>query len=189
VLADKLNLHPTLEAARREMESAEIGIKVAESRRYADPVLKLFHDRDFNNGAEMSVTGIGLGIELPLWSQNRSLEGQARADANASKSRYEVLHRDAETRLEQAYAQQVRLHDQTRLMEEHLIDPARKMFELTRRSFAAGESNVLALVDASYAYFDTRTRYLELLHECALASAEVRFAAGLSVVDLKEYQP
>lgn len=117
------------------------------------------------------------------------MEGKAQADANASRAHYEVLRRDAKTRLEQAYAQLVRLQDQTRLMEEYLIEPARKMFELTRRSFAAGESNVLALVDASHAYFDARTRYLELLHECALASAEVRFAAGLSVVDLKEYQP
>ncbi|MBI5006045.1 MAG: TolC family protein [Nitrosomonadales bacterium] len=189
VLADKLDLHPAVEAARRETESAEMGIKVAESRRYADPVLKLFHDRDYNNGATMNITGIGVGIEIPVWSRNRAMEGKARADANASRAHYEVLRRDAKTRLEQAYAQLVRLQDQTRLMEEYLIEPARKMFELTRRSFAAGESNVLALVDASHAYFDARTRYLELLHECALASAEVRFAAGLSVVDLKEYQP
>ena len=189
VLADKLDLHPTVEAARRETESAEMGIKVAESRRYADPVLKFFHDRDFNNGTTMNITGIGIGIELPVWSRNRAMEGKAQADADASQSRYEVLRRDAKTRLEQAYTQLTRLQDQTRLMEEHLIEPARKMFELTRRSFAAGESNVLTLVDASYAYFDARTRYLELLHECALASAEVRFAAGISVVDLKEYQP
>ncbi len=189
VLADKLDLHPAVEVARRETESAEMGVKVAESRRYADPVLKLFHDRDYNNGATMNITGIGVGIEIPVWSRNRAMEGKAQADANASRAHYEVLRRDAKTRLEQAYAQLVRLQDQTRLMEEYLIEPARKMFELTRRSFAAGESNVLALVDASHAYFDARTRYLELLHECALASAEVRFAAGLSVVDLKEYQP
>lgn len=189
VLADKLDMHPTVEAARREMEAAEMGIKVAESRRYADPVLKLFHDRDYNNGATMNITGIGVGVEIPLWSRNRAMEGKAQADADASRAHYDTLRRDAKTRLEQAYIQLVRLQDQTRLMEEHLIEPARKMFELTLRSFAAGESNVLALVDASYTYFDARTRYLELLHECALASAEVRFAAGLSVVDLKEYQP
>jgi cobalt-zinc-cadmium efflux system outer membrane protein len=189
VLADKLDMHPTVEAARREMEAAEMGIKVAESRRYADPVLKLFHDRDFNNGATMNITGIGVGIEIPLWSRNRAMEGKAKADADASRARYDALRRDAKTRLEQAYIQLVRLQDQTRGLKEHLIEPARKMFELTRRSFAAGESNVLALVDASYAYFDARARYLELLHECALASAEVRFAAGLSVIDLKEYQP
>ncbi len=189
VLVGKLDLHPTVEAARRETESAEIGVEVAESRRYADPVLKFFHDRDFNNGTTMNITGIGIGIELPVWSQNRAVEGKAIADADASRARYDTLRRDAKTRLEQAYIQLTRLQDQARLMEEHLIEPARKMFELTRRSFAAGESNVLALVDAHYAYFDARARYLELLHGCASASADLRLAAGLSVVDLKEYQP
>jgi len=188
-LASKLDQHPTVEAAHLETESPEIGVEVAASRRYADPVLKFFHDRDFNNGATMNITGIGVGIEIPVWSQNRAMEGKARADADASRARYDALSRDAKTRLEQAYAQLIRLQDQTRLMEEHLIEPARKMFELTRRSFAAGESNVLALVDAHYAYFDARARYLELLHGCASASADLRLAAGLSVVDLKEYQP
>lgn len=189
VLVGKLDLHPTVEAARRETESAEIGVEVAESRRYADPVLKFFHDRDYNNGATVSITGIGVGIELPVWSQNRAVEGKAIADADASRARNDMTLRNIRTRLEQAYAQLVRLQDQTRLMEEHLIEPARKMFELTRRSFAAGESNVLALVDAHYAYFDARARYLELLHGCASASADLRLAAGLFVVDMKEYQP
>lgn len=189
VLVEKLDLHPSVEAARHETESAEMGVEVAESRRYADPVLKFFHDRDYNNGATMNITGIGVGIEIPVWSQNRALEGKAIADANASRARYDTTLRGIRTRLKQAYTQLVRLQDQTRLMEEHLIEPARKMFELTRRSFAAGESNVLALVDAHNAYFDARARYLELLHGCASASADLRLAAGLSVVDLKEYQP
>lgn len=189
VLVGKLDLHPTVEAARRETESAEMGVEVAESRRYADPVLKLFHDRDYNNGATVSITGIGVGIELPVWSRNRALEGKARADADASRARYDTTFRDIRTRLEQAYVQLTRLQDQARLMDEHLIEPARKMFELTRRSFAAGESNVLALVDAHYAYFDARARYLELMQGCASASADLRLAAGLSIVDMKEYQP
>jgi outer membrane protein TolC len=188
-LASQLDQHPTVEAAHLETESAEIGVEVAASRRYADPVLKFFHDRDFNNGTTMNITGIGIGIEIPVWSQNRAMEGKARADADTSRARYDTLRRDARTRLEQAYTQLTRVQDQTQLMEEHLIEPTRKMFELTRRSFAAGESNVLSLVDASYAHFDARTRYLELLHQCTQASAEVRFAAGLSIVDYKEYQP
>lgn len=188
-LVRKLDQHPAVESARLETESAEIGVEVAESRRYADPVLKLFHDRDFNNGATVNITGIGVGIEIPLWSRNRALEGKARADADVSRARYDALRRDAKTRLEQAYAQLVRLQDQARGLKEHLIEPARRMFELTRRSFAAGESSVLALVDSSYAYFDARARYLELLHECALASDDLRLAAGLSIVDHKEFQP
>jgi len=189
VLARELDHHPAIEAARHETEAAEGGIEIAESQRYADPVLKLFHDRDFNNGATINVTGIGVGIEIPLWSRNRALEGKAKAEADASRARYDALHRDAKARLEQAYAQLSRLQNQTAQMSENLIEPARKVFELTRRSFAAGESNVLALVDANNAYFDARARYQELLQESALALAELRLAAGLPIVDGTEYQP
>lgn len=189
VFARELDRHPAIEAARHETEAAKEGIEIAKSQRYADPVLKLFRDRDFNNGATINVTGIGVGMEIPLWSRNRALEGKAKAEADASRARYDALLRDARTRLEQAYAQLFRLQNQTAQMSANLIEPARKVFELTRRSFAAGESNVLALVDANNAYFDARARYQELLQECALASADLRLAAGSSLVDGKEYQP
>lgn len=189
VFARELDRHPTIETARHEAEAAREGIEVAESQRYPDPVLKLFRDQEFNNGATINVTGIGVGIEIPLWSQNRALEGKAKAEADASRARYDALLRDAMTRLEQAYAQLSRLQNQTTQMSANLIEPARKVLELTRRSFAAGESNVLALVDANNAYFDARARYQELLQACALALADLRLAAGLSIVDGKEYQP
>ncbi|MEW5755016.1 MAG: TolC family protein [Pseudomonadota bacterium] len=189
VFARELDRHPAIETARHETEAAREGIEVAESQRYPDPVLKLFHDRDFNNGATINVIGIGVGMEIPILNRNRASEGKARAEAEASRARYEALMRDARMRLEQAYAQLLRLQNQTEQVNANLIEPARKVFELTRRSFAAGESNVLALVDANNAYFDARARYQELLQACALASADLRLAAGLSLVGGKGDQP
>lgn len=183
-----LDRHPAVEAAHREMEAAGKGVEVAESQRYADPVLKLFRDRDFNNGV-FNVTGIGVSFEIPVWNQNRSLEGKAKAEAEASRGRYEALRRDTRTRLEQAHAQFVRLQQETGQFYARLVGPARKVLELTRRSFAAGESNVLALVDANNAYFDARSRYLDLLNRYALTTADLRVAAGLSVLEQKGSQP
>ena len=57
------------------------------------------------------------------------------------------------------------------------------MFALTRRGFASGELNILALVDASNTYFDARARYLELQTETALAAADLRLASGVFVLD------
>lgn len=189
VFSRELAHHPVIEAARRETEAAQEGIEVAESQRFSDPVLKLFRDREFNNGTTFNVTGIGIGVEIPIWNQNRSLEGKAKAEADASRARYDAVLRDAQTRLEQAYAQLINIQDQTSQINANLIEPAYKVFELARRSFAAGESNVLALVDANNAYFDARARYLELLQGCVLAAADLRLAAGQFIIDRKEYQP
>jgi cobalt-zinc-cadmium efflux system outer membrane protein len=54
--------------------------------------------------------------------------------------------------------------------------------ELTRKSFAAGEANVLALIDAANSYFDAQERYVELLARAQGAATDLRFAAGQSLI-------
>ena len=101
-----------------------------------------------------------------------------------------VANRDARSRLEQAHTQLLRLLDQAVRLHTNLLEPSRSMFTLTRRSFAAGELNVLTLVDANNTYFDALSRYLDLQQECALAAADLRIAAGISLLDSsKEVQP
>ena len=46
--------------------------------------------------------------------------------------------------------------------------------------------NVLSLIDASNTYFDARKRYLELLYESWVEMAELRLAAGLSLLNTNE---
>lgn len=187
-LEKALDNHPVMMAVRHDSEAAQEGIEVAQSQRYADPTLKFFRERDFLNGT-YNVTGVGLGVEVPLWNQNRSLEGKARAEAYASQARKETVERDMHTRLAQAYAQLLRQEEQLEQMRTRLVDPAQNVLQLTRRSFAAGEANVFALVDANNAYFDVRARYLDLMQGCAMAQADLRYAAGISIAAQKEHQP
>jgi outer membrane protein TolC len=187
-LEKALDNHPVMVAVRHDTEAAQQGIEVAQSQRYADPTLKFFRERDFLTGT-YNVTGVGLGVEVPLWNQNRSLEGKARAEAYASQARKETVERDMHTRLAQAYAQLLRQEEQLEQMRTRLVDPAQNVLQLTRRSFAAGEANVFALVDANNAYFDIRARYLDIMQGCAMAQADLRYAAGISIVAQKEHQP
>lgn len=177
--------HPVIAAARYDARAAHEGIEVAESRRYADPTLKFFRDRDYLNST-FNVTGIGISVEVPLWNQNRSLEGRARAEANASEARLAILERDMRTRLAQAYARLIRQQEQLLQIRMRLLEPASKVLKLTRRSFASGEASVFSLVDANNAYFDVRARQLDLMLGCALAEADLRLAAGISVTDRQE---
>ncbi len=187
-LEKALDNHPLLAAARHDTEATQQGVDVAQSQRYSDPTLKFFRERDFLNGA-YNVTGVGISVEVPLWNQNRSLVGKAKADAYASQARQAAVERDIHTRLRQAHAQLLRLEEQLEQMRTQLVDPAKNVLQLTRRSFAAGEANVFALVDANNAYFDVRARYLDLMQGCAMAQADLRYAAGISVVAQKEAKP
>ena len=57
------------------------------------------------------------------------------------------------------------------------------MLELTQKGYSTGEQNGLALVDASNTYFDAQARYLELLRDAWIEAAELRLAAGISLLD------
>jgi cobalt-zinc-cadmium efflux system outer membrane protein len=183
VLTGKLNAHPALMASRKEAEAAQAGIAVAESQRYADPSLSLYRERDYLAGARRDVTGVGISVQIPLWNTGNGSVAKAGAEAARMQAQLMLVQRDAGSRLEQAHAQLRGLLEQTGRLRTNLLEPARAMYTLTRRSFAAGELNVLTLVDANNTYFDALARYLELQQECALAAADLRIASGVSLLD------
>ena len=189
-LTRELDAHPALLAARKEADAARTGIAVAESQRYADPTLNLYRERDFLAGERRDVTGVGISVQIPLWNNNSGTVAKAGAEAERVQAQLALTQRDARSRLEQAHTQLLRLIDQAGRLRTNLLEPARAMFALTRRSFAVGELNVLSLVDANNTYFDALARYLELQQESALAAADLRLASGISLLDpLKKVQP
>ena len=184
-----LDAHPVLAFARREVEAARAGVVVAESQRFADPALNLFRERDFLNGERRDVTGVGISVQLPLWNQNRGPVAKARAEVLRAQAQLGLRQRDTLTRLSQSYTELARRIEQAQRTRTNLLEPARQVFELTRRGFTSGELNLLALVDANNTHFDAQARYLELLKEAQVAAAELRLAAGISLLEDREVQP
>lgn len=177
-----LDANPVLVAARQEVEAARAGIAVEESRRFADPELGVFRERDFLNGARRDVTAVELTIQIPLWNLNRGPVDKARAETLRAQANLATVRRDATSRLHQSHSGLTRLREQTERMRTRLLEPAREVLDLTRRGFASGEANILALIDANNTYFDAQARYLEALRDAAQAAASLRFAAGQSIV-------
>ena len=67
-----------------------------------------------------------------------------------------------------------------------VFEPARTVFDLTRKAYRSGELEILALIDANNTYFDAHERYLELLQEAWLEGAELRLAAGRPLVSTEQ---
>jgi len=177
-----LDAQPAVAAARQEVEAARAAIALAESQRFADPELGVFRERDFLNGARRDVTAVELTVQIPLWNLNRGPVDKAKAEALRAQANLAVLQRDAASRLRQSHIELTRLIEQAERLRAHLLAPAREVLDLTRRAFAAGEANILALVDANNTYFEAQARYLEALYDGALAAAGLRLAVGQSVV-------
>ena len=182
-LARALDTHPAFAAAQKEAEAAQAGIAVAQSQRFADPALNLFRERDYLAGERRDVTGVGVSVQIPIWNTNNGAVAKARGEVERAQARLAALKRDARSRLEQAHTQLLRLIEQTERLRTNLLEPAREAYTLTRRGFAAGELNILTLVDANNTYFDALARYLELQQESARAAADLRLASGVSVLN------
>lgn len=189
VLEKNIETHPSLAAARRDTEAAQARIAAAESRRFGDPELALFRERNFINGSRRNVAGVGLSVQVPLWNTNPGPVQRARAEAIAAQTRAQIAERDVRAGLASAYAQLARLREQAARAEDQLLAPANRMLALTRRGFEAGEVNVLAFVDALNTWAEAGMRSRELLAESAEATAELRLAAGQPLLSEKEVQP
>lgn len=174
--------HPALLAAQQRVVAAQAGVNLARAERLPDPSLRLFHDRDFLDGRRQNITGIGVGLTLPLWDRNGGRIDAARAQVIQAQSERQVLERDLSSRLQQSYLHLNHLVQQGEHYRSRVFQPARQVFDMTRKAYHSGELEILALIDAINTYFDAHERYLELLQAAWLESAELRLAAGRPLV-------
>ncbi len=180
-LEGALKTHPALEADKQTLLSAQAGIAVAKSQRFDDPTLTLFQAKDYFANSKQTGTGIMLSLQLPLWNLNNGAVSQARARVHQVRAELNLKQRELQTNLHKSYLHLGHLIEQAKHYRDKLLQPAQKVFTLTRKGFAAGELNVLTLIDANNTYFDAQERYFELLQEGWLELAEVRKSAGLSL--------
>lgn len=181
-LVELLQAHPALEADKQTLASAQAGVDVAKSRRFADPTITLFQEKGYFGNSEQDVTGLALNIQIPLWNMNNGRVAQARQAVYQAQSRSLTTQRELRSNLHKSYVHLGHLIEQVRHYRDKLLQPAQQVFKLTRKGFEAGELNILSLIDANNTYFDAKDRHLELLQQAWLELAEVRKSAGLSLL-------
>ncbi|MBN4080297.1 TolC family protein [Beggiatoa alba] len=181
ILENSLQNHPALEADKKTIASSRMGISVAQSQRVADPILTLFRGEGFYASRRQESMGIMLSVQVPLWDRNNGRITQARYAVYQAQAELDLKQRELQTNLHKSYQHLGHLIKQAEHYRSKLLKPVQRMFALTRKGFAAGELNILSLIDANNTYFDAQQRYLELLQEGWLELAEVRKSAGVFV--------
>jgi cobalt-zinc-cadmium efflux system outer membrane protein len=181
-LQAELAEHPALQAAHHRLAAAQSAVNLARAERLPDPSVSLFRERDFLDGRRQDVTGIGIGVTVPLWDRNGGRVDETRAQVIQAQSELQILERDLGSRLQQSYLHLNHLVQQGEHYRSRVFEPARKVFDLTRKAYSSGELEILALIDANNTYFDAHERYLELLQEAWLEGAELRLSAGRPLV-------
>ncbi|MCW9014510.1 MAG: TolC family protein [Gammaproteobacteria bacterium] len=182
-LQQQLSGHPKMQAAQHAIAAANAEIDLARASRYKDPTVNLFVERDNFNSQRETYTGISVNLEIPLWNENKRELSVARANLIESRTELEMQRRELNSRLQQSFMHYGHLLEQASDYRTQLLKPAEDMFQLSRKSFAAGEQNILGLIDSHNTYFEIRRTYLELLAAAGQELASLRLAAGLSLID------
>ncbi len=177
----QLDVHPELMAARQGVEAARYSVAVARANRFTDPEVWIAQERDVFGGGRENVFAFGVAVTVPLW--NRGKGDIDAAQAHRQKAQFEVnaLQRQLDNQLRLNHLHLSHLIEQGRAFRTHVLEPAEEIFQLSRKGFAAGQVEILNLVDAVDTYFNARVRYLELLKEAWMEAAALRRAAGLSL--------
>lgn len=183
ILLNRLDAHPALRAAQLTHDASRASVDVARAQRFADPTLSLIHEQDYLAGERRNYIGLMLGVQIPLWNRNVGGVVRALGEADKADAALEVMRRDLVSRLRQSHLHLGHLIEQAEHYRAHLLQPARQVLDLTRKGYITGEQNGLALVDASNTYFDAQARYLELMRDAWGEAAELRLAAGISLLN------
>lgn len=175
--------HSAILTSKYEKEAAEASVSVAKNKRFEDPTVTFFREKDFLDGRRQDYSGVMVNVSIPLWDFKNGEVARAKAEAKKASYKLEAQKQILQSKLNETHLHLGHLIEQANHYRTRILKPAKEVFELTKKGFAAGEVNVLALIDASDTYFDSRKRYLELLYESHIEAAEVRLAAGISLLN------
>lgn len=175
--------HTGMKALKFKLEAAEAAIDLAKGKRIPDLTFTLFRELDNLDNRRQRFNGLSLGITIPLWDFNTG--NIAKTQAESQKIRYDAQSFEIElkVKLQKSFNHLERLVTQSENYRTKILAPAEEVLKLTNKSFNTGGVNVLSLIDANNTYFDARKRYLDFLFESWVEAAEVREAAGISLVN------
>jgi len=180
-----LKQHPLLISLQQSKSAAETGIEVARAKRRIDPELKLFSTRGVYAGREQTSNGIALQFEVPLWQSNDRIVARARADYHQQQSDLNIKQRDLDNQLRKSHMHIKHLIEQSKHYREKILTPANEILQLSSRGFRSGEINLLNFIDAHDTYYDAKAKYLMLIFEGWLETAEVRYSSGKMLVEVE----
>jgi outer membrane protein, heavy metal efflux system len=126
-----------------------------------------------DNTTRDTVTGIQVGLPLPLWNRNQGGILEAQSQIIAAERNMERVALDLRRRLADAF----QTYDDTRFQVEQysqqILPTARETFDLVTQGYQQGEIGYLDMLTAQRTYFQTNLSYIEALRELWRATLRI----------------
>lgn len=129
----------------------------------------------------VSEAGFGIGITIPLidHGSRRNRIRQAEQSARAQEAHIALRRNLATLEITTAVARLEAAEATVKSYAEGTLDDARRLMDASRVGYQAGQTSIIALLDAQRTWRAVQAEHTNALAECALAAAALRHAAAV----------
>lgn len=174
-LVDAADDDPRLRALQAEARAADLRARAAQRDAWPDLEIGL-GVREFEQAGRSFDGGLlTIGVELPLFDRNRGRIDAARADAIGYDAERRLAARRLETESSVAAARLAAARAAALALASIAADDSGALEEIADAAYAAGELDVLALIDAHRSTLDARLRAIEYARTARDAYIQLQF--------------
>jgi len=114
-----------------------------------------------------------VGVPLPLWNKNQGGIVEAQGEVVASERAVEQIELELQNRMGPIFERYSNASNQVRRYREIILPAASESYELTRKSYEAGETGFVSLLTAQRTLAQTRLSYLQAAGELRITAAQL----------------
>lgn len=129
----------------------------------------------YNTASDEMLTGVQVGLPLPLWNRNQGGIAEARHQLAAATHRLQNIELQLTAELAQRIRQLQSAQAQADAYQNGILKRAQENLDLTQQAYEAGEVSYLDLLTVQRTYFESNLEYLASLRE---VSKSVQLLAG-----------
>ncbi|MFJ5446739.1 TolC family protein [Methylobacillus methanolivorans] len=175
-LDEILDQAPQALRAEQEIRHRDAMLKVQESKRYPDLILRSGVQR--NESAADTVGVLGVALAIPLFDRNQGNIQEARVRVDKARDERFALNVRLRNELSLAHQRLAASLQEVSSIRDDILPGAQSALDATTRGFELGKFNFLDVLDAQRTLFTARGQYIRALGEVQRSVADVEAILG-----------
>jgi cobalt-zinc-cadmium efflux system outer membrane protein len=186
--ADLASTHPLIRAGELAVSAAKADTHLQRALLWPDVGLSLGYERDYLDSPpdrSFDVINFGISLNLPLFYQNQGQLETTDANLRAAQANLEFTENGLIASLRTAYSGVLAQRRQVAELREHVIPLAERALDFATKSFAAGSSRVIDVLNARQNLASARASLLAALQSLDQTVAALENLTGRRLLEIR----
>ncbi|MCP4088457.1 MAG: TolC family protein [Gammaproteobacteria bacterium] len=169
--SNTLDEHPALQAAQRDIDTADALLQEAKASKIPDLGLFIAYGR--YRAVEEGFVEAGITMPLPIFNRNQGRVAETQSLIAQAQDRERIVHNDLKTKLEVASQRYLTSRDQLNVAVSRIMPAAERGLTQAQEGYRVGHLPFLELIDAQRTLANIRLRILKLKKDLIVTEAEL----------------